>query len=116
MRSRGAPRACIRGAHVLNRDPIDDFRPAKFVELDAVLNVVLGAGRSVNIDLMENGQTLETLISERASGRDYGERLWFSASVDILGENGFRRLSQEFPDSIVQCPVDFMAPLILAMP
>ena len=35
----------------------------------------------------------------------------------VLGlEEGFRRLRRLFPDAIIQCPVDFMAPLILAMP
>jgi hypothetical protein len=33
-----------------------------------------------------------------------------------LGEDGIRRLVGAHPDAIVQCPVDFLAPLVLAAP
>jgi hypothetical protein len=44
------------------------------------------------------------------------DRLWFNASIEAVGAEGFRRLRSAYPGAIVQCPVDFLAPLVLAAP
>ena len=104
------------GALVLSLDPIDEAVPSELMELSELLDSSFAAGRSVKLDIMENGATLSKLITQvRSRGGDF-HGLWFSASVDVLGEDGFRTLRREFPNAIIQCPVDFMAPLILAMP
>ena len=101
---------------VLSLEPIDEAVPCEFMGLSELLDCSFAAGRSVKLDIMGNGATLGKLISQvRSRGKKLPE-LWFSASVDVLGEDGFRTLRREFPDSVIQCPVDFMAPLILAMP
>ncbi len=48
--------------------------------------------------------------------RKYDQKHGTSYFRALSLEEGFRRLRRLFPDAIIQCPVDFMAPLILAMP
>lgn len=104
------------GVLVLSLDPIDEAVPSELMELAEFLDSSFTAGRSIKLDIMENGAALSKLIKQvRSRGEDFPE-LWFSASVDVLGEDGFRTLRREFPNAVIQCPVDFMAPLILAMP
>ncbi len=104
------------GSLVLNLDPINEAVPNDLMELAELLDSCYELGRSVKLDIMENDLTLSNLIKEIRSRGRHSPQLWFSANVNVLGEEGFKTLRSEFPDSIVQCPVDFIAPLILAMP
>lgn len=101
---------------VLTSEPIDDTLPVNLTSLDDVLESVIQSERSIKLDIRENGRTLDALVFEIQARGIPQDRLWFSANVDDLGERGFMRLRQTFPDAVVQCPVDFMAPLILSMP
>ena len=103
-------------ALTLNREETDERHPADLLVLDEALDVALGAGKSVKFDLKEDGRTLDALVRVISARRTEFGDLWFNASVHTLGEDGFRRLRREYPDAVIQCPVDFMAPLIVAMP
>ena len=103
-------------ALILNREETDERHPADLLVLDEALNVALGAGKSVKFDLKEDGRTLDALVRVISARRTEFGDLWFNASVHTLGEEGFRRLRREYPDAVIQCPVDFMTPLIVAMP
>ena len=100
----------------LASEPIDDTLPVNLTSLDDALDAIMESERSIKLDILENGRTLDLLISEIKARDIRQDRLWFSANIDELGEQGFKRIRRMFPDSVVQCPVDFMAPLILAMP
>ena len=50
----------------------------------------------------------------REHDQKYGSTTSYFRALSL--EEGFRRLHRLFPDATIQCPVDFMAPLILAMP
>ena len=104
------------GRLALNRDPIDETRPTEPIELADALDIVFDACRSIKLDIPEDGETFDALVDAIAGRRAGFDGLWFSASLDVLGERGFSRLRREFPDAIIQCPVDFLAPLIMAMP
>lgn len=106
----------VTGRLVLTSDPIDDTLPVNLTSLDDVLDAVVRSERSIKLDIRENGHTLDELVAEIRDRSIPEDRLWFSANIDELGEGGFRRLRRTFPRAVVQCPVDFMAPLILAMP
>ncbi len=101
---------------VLASEPIDDTLPVNLTTLNEILDVVERAKRSIKLDLQENGRALYALVDEIRNRKIPQNRLWFSSNIDELGEDGFRRLRHTFPDAVIQCPVDFMAPLILAMP
>jgi hypothetical protein len=72
------------------------------------------AGRSVKLDLKEDGSTLaEAIHLIDASGMG-DDRLWLNAELPVLEQLGFESLRERFPDSTISAPVDFLLPLMLA--
>jgi hypothetical protein len=91
-------------------------RDERILGLRDVLLELRSAERSVKLDLKEGGQAIEEIL---AAVHDFGfeeEELWFNASIEVLGEEGFRRIRSEHPGAILQTPIDFVAPLIVAAP
>jgi hypothetical protein len=73
-------------------------------------------GRNAKFDLKENGDLVDRVL-EAVAVYDFGDsNLWFNGAVERLQESGFRKLAEAHPSAIIQCPVDFMAPLILGTP
>ena len=86
------------------------------VELDELLQRLRESGRGAKLDLKDGDTILdETLAAVDEHGFDDGD-VWFNARIEALGEDGVRQLVAARPDAIVQCPVDFLAPLVLAAP
>ena len=86
-----------------------------FVE-EVLEHIKRADGKSIKLDLKENGILIEKIIVVLEKYRLDDSRLWFNGNVEVHRESGFRRLSAVFPGSIIQCPVDFMHPLILSLP
>jgi hypothetical protein len=79
------------------------------------LRAVLAAGKGVKLDVKEpdfTDELLELVGRSDATGRD----LWFNGRVDVLGREAFRRLRRAWPAATVQCPIDPLAPAIVANP
>ena len=57
----------------------------------------------------------DLLAAVDAHGFDDAD-LWFNGRIEALGEDGIGRIAAARPDAIVQCPVDLLAPLVLAAP
>lgn len=100
----------------------DSFEQQRFgkdeplLRLEECLAFVKNNGRSVKLDLKEGGATIDWIVElVRYVGFEQGQ-LWFNANMEHLHEAGFRRLKAAFPGAILQCPVDFLAPLVLASP
>jgi hypothetical protein len=72
--------------------------------------------KSVKLDLKESGPVLDRVIALVKERRFPVERLWLNGNVEVLGEDGFRKISSEIPGAIIQCPVDFVVPLVEALP
>ena len=71
--------------------------------------------RGLKLDL-KDGSVLDEVLA-LLDGHGFGDDcLWFNASLEAVGEAGFRRLRSAHPGAIVQCPVDFLAPLMSAAP
>ena len=104
------------GEPALTAEPIDESEPPRLLYLREALDAVRQSGRSLKLDVRENGVTLDRLVETLDARRFPMERLWFSANADTLREGGFRRLRERYPKAAIQCTVDFMAPLILSMP
>lgn len=104
------------GELALAPDPIDESEPPRLLYLREALDAVERSGRSLKLDIRENGATLDRLVETLGARRFPMERLWFNANADTLRERGFRRLRARCPKATIQCPADFMAPLILSMP
>ncbi len=123
-------RSEVRWAELdVRRDPLgrvvlrhDSFLEApwnpgeELVRLGDSLESLAWAGRAAKLDLKEGEDLVEEVLEiARRVGFD-DEALWFNGSIEVLGRAGFRRLRTERPRSIVQCPIDFLVPLMLAAP
>ena len=90
-------------------------REENLMLLDDVLPRLLEAGKSVKIDLKEVAVVDPVLeILDRMAVDD--RRLWLTGEPIDLGAETFKRISRRFPKAIVQCPVGFLAPLVLVSP
>ena len=101
---------------VLRHDPIDPeadaAEPAPFAE---VMDEVMARGRSAKLDLKENGPLLERLPAALARWGPDESRLWINGEIGVVGERGFRKLRAAYPGAILQCSIDFVAPLVGTM-
>ena len=44
------------------------------------------------------------------------DKLWFNGKIDVLKEEGFRKIKSQYPNAIIQCPTNFLSPIVLATP
>lgn len=89
---------------------------ADCISLEELLVHFHGSNKSIKLDLKENGPLPDKLIDLlQRSGFD-DSRLWFNGKIEVLKEKGFRRIAEAFPGSIIQCPIDYMIPLIASVP
>jgi len=108
------------GGRLVVRGPsFDDVPWAQGEEplsLELALAAFKGAGKAVKLDLKEESLDVEAVLEVvRRYGFDDAD-LWFNAAVHHLKEEGFRRLAERHPGAVRQCPVDFLAPLVLGAP
>jgi phosphoglycolate phosphatase-like HAD superfamily hydrolase/acetolactate synthase regulatory subunit len=80
------------------------------------LEVLRWTGRSVKLDLKESGEVLEEVLEAVRRLGFSDEELWFNGSIETLGEDGYARLRGARPGAIVQSPIDFLVPLLMAAP
>jgi beta-phosphoglucomutase-like phosphatase (HAD superfamily) len=112
----------------VRRDPLDRvvLRHDSFVEspwnpseelvrLGDALEILRRAGRAAKLDLKE-GDLLEDVLDLVRRVRFGDDGLWFNGSIEALGRTGVRRLREAYPAAVVQCPIDFLVPLLLAAP
>jgi hypothetical protein len=77
----------------------------------------LSAGeRAVKLQLREAAECLPLLEAELAGLDLDPDQVAFAGPLDELGEKGFRELRRAHPESALQCPVDFLAPLFPLLP
>lgn len=84
--------------------------------LDDTLDRMENAGKSVKLDLKEGGDVLDRVLDLLGAREWDDSRLWFNASVQALGEEGFRKLAGARPAAVLQCPIDFLVPLAVSAP
>ena len=84
--------------------------------LEECLDRIREQGRGVKLDLKQNSHLLDAVLERVAMNGIGDSQLWFNGNVERLRESGFRKLSKAHPSAIIQCPVDFLAPLILGTP
>ena len=72
--------------------------------------------RGLKLDLKQPRHDVLQAALELLDNRMPEDRLWFNATIDSLGEPGFRELAVNYPTAIRQCPIDFLAPLVFSAP
>lgn len=91
-------------------------RDEPLLTLAAALEAFAGQARGVKLDLKAGTGVVDDVLALLAGHGFDNNRLWFNASIEAVGDEGFRRLRSAYPGAIVQCPVDFLAPLVSAAP
>ena len=88
----------------------------ELVYLKDVLDVINSTGKSIKLDLKENGPLLDKVFEILKIHGFEDSRLWFNSNIEVLEEKGFRRLKEEYPGAIIQCPIDDHVTIILREP
>ncbi len=73
-------------------------------------------GKSIKLDLKENGILLEKVLDLLRRHRVESADLWFNGNVDVLQKEGVAQLTASCPEAIIRCPVDFLTPMIINLP
>jgi hypothetical protein len=84
--------------------------------LATALEAFAGHVRGLKLDLKDGSDVLDEVLGLLDGHGFDDDQLWFNASIEAVGAKGFRRLRLAHPGAIMQCPVDFLAPLVLAAP
>ena len=87
-----------------------------FILMDDALKVLLQRGKSIKLDLKENAVLLEKVLALLRRRKVESTALWFNGNVDVLQKEGFAELFAAYPEAIIQCPIDFLAPMIISLP
>jgi hypothetical protein len=88
----------------------------ELISISSLLERLERFDKSVKLDLKESGPVLDKVIA-LVKERQYPiDRLWLNANVEVLGEAGFQQIVAALPGAIVQCPIDFVVPLIEVLP
>ena len=72
--------------------------------------------RGAKLDLKEGGVLIDRALQLVESLGFEDEKLWFNGNVERLQESGFRKIAAAHPGAILQCPVDFLTPLVCSAP
>lgn len=87
-----------------------------WLTLDDALDRLRYRDKGVLLDLKAGGQVIDRVLTLAVTYGFNGPSLWFNGDVEALQERGFRQLAAAHPGSIVQCPIDFLSPLIFNTP
>ena len=108
------------GLLIVNHDPLERAKLLDSTKKRMTLKLLIESfqqhGKSIKLDLKNGGKVLD-LVLERIRSSDFQEHeLWFNGNIEVLKEEGFRLISREHPHAILQCPIDFLYPLVCGMP
>jgi hypothetical protein len=96
------------------KEPLEEAgRP---LALGECLGWLKAHGRGVRINVREDGQLVNRVLKTVEMFGFEDSYLWYNGNVEHLKEGGFRKLAEAHPSAIIQCPIDFMAPLIIGVP
>lgn len=84
--------------------------------LDYLLTRLHQRKKGIKLDLKMGGSALEEILNLIAVHGIPDKYLWFSGEVEQLQEAGFKRLATGHPGAVIQCPINFLTPLICDAP
>ena len=88
----------------------------EWIGFEHFFNILRETGKSVKIDLKSGGVLIDKVL-KLVKDMNFDEKsLWFNGNVERVQEEGFRKLASVYPHVTLQCPVDFLAPLIVSAP
>lgn len=107
------------GRLVLRHDAFDpagpESDPEDLLAVGEALAELRAAGKAVKLDIKGADALDQALAVAAEAGLADGD-LWFNGRLHMLGEDGVKTIRAAHPGAIVQCPIDFLGPLVTAMP
>jgi hypothetical protein len=91
-------------------------RDESLLPLATALEAFAGHGRGLKLDLKDGPDVLDELLDLVEDCRFDDDHLWFNASIEAVDAKGFQRLRSAHPAATIQCPIDFLGPLVAAAP
>lgn len=88
----------------------------EFILLDDALDSLLQLGKSIKLDLKESAVLLEKMLALLGRHKVESTDLWFNGNVEVLQKDGVAALFTAYPGAVIQCPIDFLAPMIISLP
>lgn len=107
------------GRLALRHDSFEDTpwrAEERLLRLPELVDAFSEHNRGLKLDLKQPDPDVLHAALELIDGRLPEDRLWFNATIESLGEPGFRELAAKYPTAIRQCPIDFLAPLVFSAP
>ncbi len=107
------------GRLVLRHDSFDDTpwrSDERLLSLQELVDAFRDQGRGLKLDLKQPDDGVVKRALALIEGRLDDDQLWFNGTLEALGEPGFRHLATAHPGAIVQCPIDFLAPIVFSAP
>jgi hypothetical protein len=104
---------------ILRHDTFEEIpltEDEKWLTFDEPLAQLYERGKNVKFDLKAGGVVIDKVLELVDKYGFDDSRLWFNGNVERLQEHRFRQLAAAHPKAILQCPVDFLAPLIISAP
>jgi hypothetical protein len=86
------------------------------MELSSWLSIVRSAGRSVKVDLKEDGPTLSAALEQLDRLGFEDRNLWFNAAIEVPSRTGWTRIAHARPDARLSVPLDTLAPYLSETP
>ena len=74
------------------------------------------AGVGIKLDIKGDTEVLDRVLQSVRSLKLPDERLWFNGELQRNGEEDFRKIREAHPSAIVQCPIGWLNPLLVAAP
>ena len=100
---------------ILRHDSFETISPVAFdnwLTLEEALVEISKHGRGVKLDMKVGGEVLNTVLDVVRRFEFGDEDLWFNGNIDTICEDGFRQIVDVHPGAIVQCPIDWLTPLM----
>ncbi|MFX0092264.1 MAG: HAD family hydrolase [Candidatus Hodarchaeota archaeon] len=86
----------------------------EFLLLENAVKELIAQGKSIKLELKEGNGLIKNVLDITSKIKD--NRLWFGGRLERIEEKGYRLLSESHPNAIIQCRIDFIAPLLISMP
>ena len=98
----------------------DDFAPGDdgddgAPDARSVLARMREAGKGVNLDI-KDPDALDAAVAAAGEAGIGDADLWLNGRIDKLGEQALREVARAHPNARVQCPAEFLGPLVATMP
>lgn len=70
--------------------------------------------KGIKLDLKVGGEVLDKALAALQRLEFSDDDLYFNGNIEAIGEAGFRKIATQHPNAIIQCPIDWIRPLLWA--